>query len=90
MRLARENHLTAIEDNAQCFLGYYKGRGVGSIGDLSNFSFQASKHMTSNDGGIVITDDEQFARDVRKRSVLGFRTLTARPGAADQDVDQGA
>jgi perosamine synthetase len=46
MELAREHKLTVIEDNAQCYLGYYKGRVVGSIGHFASFSFQASKHMT--------------------------------------------
>ena len=80
MALAKRHGLTLIEDNAQCFLGTYRGRLVGTIGHAASFSFQGSKHMTCNDGGIVITDDAEFARDIRKRAVIGFRTLTARPG----------
>jgi perosamine synthetase len=80
MRLAREHDLTVVEDNAQCFLGSYKGRPVGSIGDLASFSFQASKHMTCGDGGILICDDEALATRARKAAVAGYSTLTARPG----------
>ena len=81
MALAKKHNLTVIEDNAQCFLGTYKGKLVGTIGHAASFSFQASKHMTSfGDGGIVITDDEEFARNIRKRAALGFRTLGAKPG----------
>ena len=46
LKLAEDHGLTVIEDNAQCFLGYYKNRVVGSMGNFSSFSFQGSKHMT--------------------------------------------
>jgi perosamine synthetase len=81
MKLANEHNLTLIEDNAECFLSTYKGKMIGTIGHAASFSFQASKHMTSSgDGGIVITNDEEFARNIRKRGALGFRTLGAKPG----------
>ncbi len=86
MRLAREHNLTVIEDNAQCFLGSYKGRLVGSIGQFASFSFQASKHMTCGDGGILLCDDEGLATRARKAAVAGYSTLTARPG--DSVVDE--
>jgi perosamine synthetase len=80
MELATEHKLTVIEDNAQCFLGYYKGRVVGSIGHFASFSFQASKHMTCGDGGILVCDDEELAVGARKAAVCGYSTLSARPG----------
>ncbi|HID22501.1 MAG TPA: DegT/DnrJ/EryC1/StrS family aminotransferase, partial [Planctomycetaceae bacterium] len=81
MALADKHGLTVIEDDAECLLGEYKGRLVGTIGDAASFSFQASKHMTSGgDGGVVITDDEDYARHIRKRAALGYRTLGASPG----------
>ena len=82
LALARQHGLTLIEDNAQCFLSYYKGRLVGTIGDAASFSFQGSKHMTSaGDGGIVITNDEAYGTRIRQAAVHGYRTLTAKPGA---------
>ncbi|MCL5098019.1 MAG: DegT/DnrJ/EryC1/StrS family aminotransferase [Candidatus Omnitrophica bacterium] len=80
MELAREHDLVVIEDNAQCFLGYYKGRVVGSIGQFASFSFQGSKHMTCGDGGILICDNEELATRARKAAVLGFSTLSGKPG----------
>ncbi len=80
MDLAAEHGLTVIEDNAQCFLGYYKGRVVGSIGHFASFSFQASKHMTCGDGGILICRDEDLATRARKAAIVGFSALSARPG----------
>ncbi len=73
MELARKHNLTVIEDNAECFLGEYKGRLAGTIGQMSSFSFQASKHLTCGDGGIVITDDERLAVGVRRFGAVGFR-----------------
>ena len=80
MKLAREHGLVVVEDNAQCFLGRYKGRLVGSIGQFASFSFQASKHMTCGDGGILLCDDERLATRARKAATAGYSTLTARPG----------
>jgi perosamine synthetase len=80
LELARQHNLTVIEDNAQCVLGYYKGRVVGSMGHFASFSFQASKHMTCGDGGILICSDEELATRARKAAVMGFSTLTAKPG----------
>ena len=81
MALARRHELTVIEDDAECFLAEYRGRLVGTIGHAASFSFQGSKHMTTGgDGGVVITDDEDYARNIRKRATLGYRTLSAKPG----------
>lgn len=80
MDLAEKHDLTVIEDNAQCFLGYYKKRLVGSIGHFASFSFQASKHMTCGDGGILVCDDQELATRARKAAVVGYSTLTAKPG----------
>lgn len=80
MEMARQHDLTVIEDNAQCFLGEYKGRLVGSMGQFASFSFQASKHMTCGDGGILICDDEELAVGARRAATAGYSTLTAKPG----------
>jgi len=85
MELARKHSLVVIEDDAQCFLGTYKGKMVGTIGHLSSFSFQSSKHMTSGEGGMVCTDDEEYAEKVRKFSVLGYASVTAKKGKITKD-----
>jgi perosamine synthetase len=82
LALAERNGISVIEDDAQCFLATYGGRLVGTLGRAASFSFQGSKHMTSGgSGGMVITDEEQYARHVRKAAILGYSTLDARPGA---------
>jgi perosamine synthetase len=89
--LASRRGIAVIEDNAQCVLGLYKGRLVGTIGQAASFSFQGSKHMTTGgDGGMVTTRDEDYARKVRKHACQGFRTLSGRPGSSSipRDVRQ--
>ena len=80
MDLAKKHNLYVIEDNAQCYLGYYKGRLAGSIGHMASFSFENSKHMSTGDGGIVITDDEHLAKHIRKFHGLGFSTIESEEG----------
>ena len=72
MEIAAEYNLIVIEDNAECFLATYKGRIAGTSGHMASFSFQASKHLTCGDGGIVITNDEKLATKVKRFATLGY------------------
>jgi len=80
LEIARQHNLIIIEDDAQCFLGRYKDRLVGTIGDIASFSFQSSKHMTSGEGGMLITDNEELAGKIRRYSGLGYASVSARKG----------
>lgn len=80
MNLAKKNNLFVIEDNAECFLGYYKGKLAGTIGHCASFSFQSSKHLTSGEGGIIITDDSALANRIRKVQSLGYAGVSANKG----------
>ena len=75
--LAKKHNLFIIEDNAECFLGYYKGKIAGKSGHCASFSFQSSKHLTSGEGGMVITDDEELANKIRKIQSLGYAGVSA-------------
>jgi perosamine synthetase len=75
--LAASRGIRIIEDNAECFLGYYKDTLVGKLGDCASFSFQSSKHLTSGEGGIVITDDGEFAENIRRIQSLGYAGVGA-------------
>lgn len=66
MAVAREHDLKVVEDCAQAFDCYYKDKKAGAIGDVTCFSLQQSKHITSGEGGIVATDDPE----IYKRAVL--------------------
>lgn len=80
MKIANKHGLTVIEDDAQCFLGYYKGKIVGSIGHMASFSFQSSKHITSGEGGMITTNDEELANRVRRFNSLGYAGVSANKG----------
>lgn len=77
LKLADRHGIKVIEDNAECFLGEYKGRLVGTIGNCSSFSFQSSKHLTSGEGGIVLTNDRVLAENIRKVQSLGYAGVGA-------------
>jgi perosamine synthetase len=78
--IARRHNLFVLEDSAQCFLGYYKGQIVGSIGNAASFSFQSSKHMTSGEGGMVTTNDPDLADKIRRFNSLGYAAVGAAAG----------
>jgi dTDP-4-amino-4,6-dideoxygalactose transaminase len=62
MDLAAKHDIPVIEDCAQSFLARYDGRLVGTFGKIASFSLQQGKHMTTGEGGLVVTNDEQIAR----------------------------
>ncbi|HUR87794.1 MAG TPA: DegT/DnrJ/EryC1/StrS family aminotransferase [Ramlibacter sp.] len=80
MALADKHRLFVIEDNAQCFLGKYDGKIAGTIGHCASFSFQSSKHITSGEGGMIITADLELAEGIRKVQSLGYAGVSATKG----------
>lgn len=85
MEIANQYGITVIEDDAQCYLGYYKGRVVGSTAHMSSFSFQAGKHMTSGEGGMVTTNDPELALRLRRFSGLGYGSIGLEKGRISKD-----
>lgn len=65
MEIAEDKGLIVIEDAAQAHGALYKDRKVGSIGHIGCFSFFASKNMTTGEGGIITTNDAEYARRCR-------------------------
>ncbi len=63
--VARDHGLPVIEDCAQAFLAEHNGKLVGTVGDVGCFSLQQGKHMTTGEGGVVITSDDALARHMR-------------------------
>lgn len=64
LRLAAARSLPVIEDAAQAFKASWRGRPAGTLGKLGCFSLQQGKHITTGEGGIVVTDDDAVARRV--------------------------
>jgi perosamine synthetase len=61
LEIARERGIKIIEDTAEAIGLEYKNRACGSLGDVSTFSFYPNKHITTGEGGMVLTDDDQIA-----------------------------
>jgi len=63
--LAEEKGLIVIEDAAHALGAEYKGRKLGSLSDMTVFSFHPVKHITTGEGGMVLTDSEEFYEKLR-------------------------
>lgn len=72
LEIARRHNLRIIEDAAHAFPASYKGKVIGSIGDCTCFSFYATKNITTGEGGMVTTDDSEFADRIRRMSLHGL------------------
>jgi dTDP-4-amino-4,6-dideoxygalactose transaminase len=70
--IARENGLFLLEDCAQCAGGSFRGRRVGSFGDIAIFSFQMNKNMTAGEGGCLVTKDRRLYRRAVACHDLGY------------------
>lgn len=73
LALAEKYNLKVIEDAAEMHGQTYNGRPCGSFGDISTFSFYPNKHITTGEGGMVMTDDEELAERCRMIRNLCFR-----------------
>jgi perosamine synthetase len=73
IKLAEEYGLLIIEDAAQAIGLEYKGRPCGSFGDISTFSFYSNKLITSGEGGMIVTDNEELAERCRSLRNLCFQ-----------------
>ncbi|TDE12784.1 DegT/DnrJ/EryC1/StrS family aminotransferase [Dyadobacter psychrotolerans] len=71
MDIAKRHGLRVIEDAAHGHGAEYKGKKLGSIADVGSFSFQSSKNLTSGEGGIVITDDDDLYAMMRSLRNVG-------------------
>ena len=73
--------IPVIEDCAQCFLGTDdKKRISGTIGAVGSWSFETTKHITTGDGGIVTTNNQNYAVTMRKLNSAGYKNLKANSG----------
>lgn len=73
LALAKKYDLKVIEDAAEMHGQTYRGKPCGSFGDISTFSFYPNKHITTGEGGMVVTDDEELAERCRMLRNLCFR-----------------
>lgn len=73
IKLAQKHNLVIIEDAAEAHGAEYKGRKCGGLGDMSCFSFYANKIITTGEGGMVLTNNPEYAEKARSLRNLCFR-----------------
>jgi len=73
IEIAKKYGLKIIEDAAEMHGQTYKGRPCGSFGDISTFSFYPNKHITTGEGGMIVTDDPELAERCRSLRNLCFQ-----------------
>ncbi len=81
--IAKKHSLRIIEDAAQSMGASWKGRRIGSFGDLVSFSFHANKNMTTTEGGCLVINDEREAELVTQLRLQGV----IRSPDGEQDVE---
>ena len=81
--LAKQHNLRVIEDAAQAFGSQWKGKKIGSFGDLVSFSFQANKNLTTVEGGCLVLNTDAEAKLAEKFRLQGL----TRQGMDGMDVD---
>ncbi|MGB5772726.1 MAG: DegT/DnrJ/EryC1/StrS family aminotransferase [Crocosphaera sp.] len=74
LEIAKKYGLKIIEDAAEMHGQTYKGQPCGSFGDISTFSFYPNKHVTTGEGGMIVTDDDSLAE-----KCLSLRNLCFQP-----------
>ena len=72
--ITRKHKLALVADACHALGGSYKGRPVGSLADLSTFSFHPVKHITTGEGGMITTDDAELAHRMRMFRNHGITT----------------
>lgn len=70
--IARRHDLKVIEDAAHSLPSRYKGRTIGTIGDITCFSFYATKTLTTGEGGMITAENPDYAERIRMLSLHGI------------------
>jgi len=72
MRIARDRNLYVVEDAAHAIEAMHKSQKVGSIGDITVFSFYVTKNLVTGEGGMVSTNEAEWAEKIRIKSLHGL------------------
>lgn len=78
LKIARRHNIPILEDCAQCNGGTFKGKKVGSFGDMGIFSLQLNKNMTTGEGGLITTNSEHLFRRASAIHDLGYPRIDGR------------
>lgn len=81
MAIAKKHHIKVIEDCAQSYYCYYKGKLVGTIGNIGCFSLNDFKHISAGDGGMLLLNDEELYKKALKFADKNYDRLSKDPAA---------
>lgn len=76
MEIAKKHNLFVIEDACHGPLSEYKGKKLGTIGDVGCFSFFSNKNISTGEGGMLVTNNEDIAKRVRLLRSHGMTTMS--------------
>ncbi len=80
MELAQSNQILVINDAAQAHMAQYKGKPIAQAAHVTSYSLENSKHITTGEGGIVVTANDELATRMRKFGALGYAAITSGDG----------
>lgn len=89
--IAEENNLFIIEDAAHAPLSEYQGKKLGTIGDIGCFSFFSNKNITTAEGGMLVTNNDNLAKKAKLKRSHGMTTVSydrAKGHATKYDVQE--
>lgn len=87
-QIADEYNLKIIEDAAHAVGGEYKGKSIGSISDFTMFSFQAIKHITTGDGGMLVVRDESLRAKADRIRWFGIDRQAKQKGIWENNITE--
>ncbi|AEE20751.1 dTDP-4-amino-4,6-dideoxygalactose transaminase [Dokdonia sp. Hel_I_63] len=76
MALSRKHNLKVIEDTCHAPLSQYKGKTLGTIGSMGTYSFFSNKNISTGEGGMIITNDDEIAARCRLLRSHGMTTMS--------------
>lgn len=82
--IAQKHHLIIIEDAAHAIEAIYHGQKIGTIGDLTVFSFYVTKNLVTGEGGMITTDNDTYAQNIQTYALHGMSS-----GAWKRYSDEG-
>jgi Predicted pyridoxal phosphate-dependent enzyme apparently involved in regulation of cell wall biogenesis len=88
LEISAKYNIPIIEDAAHALGATYKGRTIGSISDFTMFSFQAIKHITTGDGGMLIVKDPDLVAKAHRIRWFGIDRLAKQQGHWENDIKE--
>ncbi len=86
--IAAENNIPVIEDAAHALGGTYNGKEIGSLSEFTMFSFQAIKHITTGDGGMLVLKDRNLAEKAKRIRWFGIDRSKKQLGIWENDITE--